>query len=243
MIAFNKLSSLFGPLIFQWLDSVKSQVLWSMWTVCSYWLWPLHRSLSFQKQFDQHAICFPWSSACDQSDGHIFSVPPVSSLCYWCWLQRYHSPIHSPTSAPLCHKHTQLQQYCPPEQSPDWMFTQDQGYQSLGLGVFDSCPSLNSQTIVCRKTGGDCINKLKTTVFVCVWEAFSCPHLGSRCHVPHLSGAVIIAPSIHSCVWFVGHFCLFHWQLLSVSVNRACKWVTIHGVTLRDWRLLGTKRH
>ena len=24
--------------------------------------------------------------------------------------------------------------------------------------------------------------------------------------------------------------------------NRACKWVTIYGVTLRDWSLLGTKR-
>ena len=24
---------------------------------------------------------------------------------------------------------------------------------------------------------------------------------------------------------------------------RACKWVTIHGVTPRDWSLLGTKRH
>ena len=24
--------------------------------------------------------------------------------------------------------------------------------------------------------------------------------------------------------------------------NRACKWVTIHGVTPRDWSLLGTKR-
>ena len=26
------------------------------------------------------------------------------------------------------------------------------------------------------------------------------------------------------------------------SVNRACKWVTIHGVTPRDWSLLGTMR-
>ena len=25
-------------------------------------------------------------------------------------------------------------------------------------------------------------------------------------------------------------------------VIRACKWVTIHGVTPRDWSLLGTKR-
>ena len=25
------------------------------------------------------------------------------------------------------------------------------------------------------------------------------------------------------------------------STNRACKWVTIHGVTQRDWSLLGTK--
>ena len=27
-----------------------------------------------------------------------------------------------------------------------------------------------------------------------------------------------------------------------VSVYRVCKWVTIHGVTPRDWSLLGTKR-
>ena len=29
---------------------------------------------------------------------------------------------------------------------------------------------------------------------------------------------------------------------LPLSANRACKWVTIHGVTPHDWSLLGTKR-
>ena len=29
---------------------------------------------------------------------------------------------------------------------------------------------------------------------------------------------------------------------ISHYANRACKWVTIHGVTPRDWSLLGTKR-
>ena len=28
----------------------------------------------------------------------------------------------------------------------------------------------------------------------------------------------------------------------AVTINRACKWVTIHGETPRDWSLLGSKR-
>ena len=28
----------------------------------------------------------------------------------------------------------------------------------------------------------------------------------------------------------------------SGAYNRACKWVTVHGVTPRDWSLLGTRR-
>ncbi|KAK2187888.1 hypothetical protein NP493_151g01029 [Ridgeia piscesae] len=36
------------------------------------------------------------------------------------------------------------------------------------------------------------------------------------------------------------------WQCTAISTasvaNRACKWVTIHDVTPRDWSLLGTKR-
>ena len=35
---------------------------------------------------------------------------------------------------------------------------------------------------------------------------------------------------------------IYHHCIKITGNYRACKWVTIHGVTPRDWSLLGTKR-